>query len=103
MLLYVGAEDCAPCRAWRNTDGAAFLASPEFRRITYREVESRHLEDVLNDDNWPDDIRDLRSMIDRRDGVPLWLVLSDRRIVDRGFGATAWTQQILPKIRSYSR
>jgi hypothetical protein len=103
MLVYVGAQDCAPCRAWQNGEGAAFLASAEFSRITYREVKSPHLEDVLMDENWPEDIRDYRSSIRRSDGVPLWLVISDRRIVEQHFGATAWRQRVLPALRSYSR
>ena len=103
MLVYVGSQDCAPCRAWQNGDGAAFLASADFARITYREVKSSHLEDVMMDENWPEDIRHYRSSIRRGDGVPLWLVISDRRIVEQNFGATAWQQHILPTLRSYSR
>lgn len=103
MLIYVGAQDCAPCRAWRTGDGAAFLASAEFAGIAYREVKSPHLEDVLADENWPEDIRDYRNSIRQSDGVPLWLVVADRRIVERHFGTTAWQQRILPALRSYSR
>ena len=102
-LLYVGAEDCAPCRAWRKSEGADFFASLEFTRITYREVRSPHLEDLLKDENWPQDIRDYRSSIRSSDGVPLWLVISDRAVVEQQFGATAWQQRILPKLRSYLR
>src|SRR3974390_1215925 len=40
VLIYVGAEDCAPCRAWRRGPGAEFRASAEFLRLTYREVEA---------------------------------------------------------------
>ncbi len=103
MLLYVGAEDCAPCRAWRNGEGAVFLASAESSRIAYREVKSPRLQDVLNDENWPLEIRDYRGGIHLNDGVPLWLVISDREIVDREFGASAWKQRVLPKVRSYLR
>jgi hypothetical protein len=102
-LLYVGAEDCAPCRSWRNGAGADFFASQEFARITYREVRSPHLEDVLKDENWPQDLRDYRSRIKRSDGVPLWLVISNRAVVEQQFGATAWQERILPKLRSYLR
>jgi len=101
VLLYVGADDCAPCRAWRNGEGAAFLASAESGRITYREVKSSHLEDILKDENWPEDIRGLRNGIHRSDGVPLWLVISDQVVVEQQFGATAWKQRVLPKIKSY--
>ncbi len=100
MLLYVGAEDCAPCRAWQKHDRAAFLASAEFAHLTYREVKSRHLEDVLKDENWPEDLRGYRNSLRRSDGVPLWLVVADRKIVEQRFGATEWRESVLPKIRS---
>lgn len=103
MLIYVGAQDCAPCRTWRTGDGAVFLASAEFAGIAYREVKSPHLEDVLTDENWPEDIRDFRNSIRQSDGVPLWLVIADRRIVEQHFGTPAWQQRILPALRSYSR
>lgn len=102
-LLYVGAEDCAPCRAWRKGDGAAFRTSAEFARITYREVSSPHLEEVLNDASWPEDIRDYRDHIRRSDGVPLWLVIADHAVVEQQFGTAAWQQRILPTVKSYLR
>ena len=103
MLLYVGADDCAPCRAWREGEGAAFFASAEFARLSYREVKSPHLLDVLNDENWPDELRIHRSRLRRSDGVPLWLVISDHEIVEQRFGATEWRASILPKIKSLLR
>jgi hypothetical protein len=103
MLLYVGAEDCAPCRAWQRGEGAAFLASAEFPRITYREVKSPHLYDVLKDESWPDDLRVYRNGLRRSDGVPLWLVVADHRIVEQHFGAAAWNASVLPVIKSLLR
>jgi hypothetical protein len=103
MLVYVGADDCAPCRAWQNGDGAAFLASADFTRITYREVKSPHLLDVLNDENWPEEIRNYRTSLRRSDGLPLWLVVSDHKIVEQRFGAAEWRASILPTIRSLLR
>ncbi len=103
MLLYVGAEDCAPCRAWHQGDREAFLRSAERARIDYHEVRSPHLADVLNDEYWPTDLRDYRSHIRRTDGVPLWLVIADRAVVEQEFGATAWRERILPAVRTYLR
>ena len=103
MLVYVGAEDCAPCRAWQNGDGAVFRASGDFGRITYREVKSPHLDDILSDENWPDDIRRYRNHLRRSDGVPLWLVVSDHEIVTQRFGATEWRTKVLPTIQSLLR
>ena len=103
MLLYVGAEDCAPCRAWQNGEGAAFLASADFPRITYREVKSPHLHDVLKDENWPDEVRLYRDSLRRSDGVPLWLVVTDHKIVEQRFGAAEWRANVLPRIKSLLR
>jgi hypothetical protein len=100
LLLYVGAEDCAPCRVWQNGDGAAFLASADFPRISYREVKSPHLHDMLKDEHWPEDLRGYRSGLRRSDGVPLWLVVADNTIVEQRFGAEAWRANVLPKIKS---
>jgi hypothetical protein len=103
MLLYVGAEDCAPCRAWRSGDGAVFLAAADVSRLIYREVRSPHLNDVLKDENWPAELRAFRSRIKRGDGVPMWLLVADREVVEQEFGTTAWQTKILPKLRSYLR
>jgi len=103
MLLYLGAEDCAPCRAWQNGEGAAFLASADFQSITYREVKSPHLNDILKDENWPDEIRGYRDGLKRSDGVPLWLVVADHKIVEQRFGVAEWRASVLPAIKSLLR
>jgi hypothetical protein len=102
-VLYVGADDCPPCRAWQSVEGAAFRASPEFARLTYREVKSPTLYDVLNDENWPDDLRRYRDRIERGAGVPMWMIIAQGDIVSRGFGPTQWRDTILPKVKSLVR
>jgi len=102
-LLYVGAEDCAPCRAWQNHERTTFLASADFPLIAYQEVKSPHLHDILKDENWPDDIRDYRAGLKRSDGVPLWLVVVDRKVVEQRFGAAEWRASVLPAIKSLLR
>jgi hypothetical protein len=102
-VLYVGADDCPPCRAWQSVEGAAFRASPEFSRLTYREVKSPTLYDVLNDENWPDDLRRYRDRIERGAGVPMWMIIAQGDIVSRGFGPTQWRQTIWPKVKSLVR
>ena len=103
LLIYVGAEDCAPCRAWQNGDGADFRKSAVFARINYREVRSPHLHDVLSDEHWPEEIRAYRSRLKRSDGVPLWLIVSGNDVVVQRFGAAAWNAGILPALRSHLR
>lgn len=103
LLIYVGADDCAPCRAWQNGEGADFRKSAEFARISYREVKSPHLHDVLRDEHWPEDIRSYRSRLRRSDGVPLWLIVSGNDVVAQRFGAAAWQASVMPMLRSYLR
>lgn len=102
-LVYVGAADCAPCRVWQGGEGAAFRVSAEFVRLSYREVKSPTLFDVLKDDYWPEDLRVYREAIGRGAGAPLWLVIADDRMVAQGFGATQWNDSVLPMIKSLLR
>ena len=99
-LLYVGAEDCAPCRSWRRGAGAAFRSSPEFLRISYREVESPTVLSLLKDEYWPDDLREYRGRLDSGIGVPLWFVISNHQIVEQAFGESQWRSLVLPKVKS---
>ena len=103
MLIYLGAEDCAPCRVWQNGDGADFRKSAEFARISYREVKSPHLHDVLRDEHWPEEIRVYRNHLKRSDGVPLWLIVSGNDVVAQHFGTAVWKSGVLPTLRSYLR
>ena len=102
-LVYVGAQDCAPCRIWQRGEGTAFHASAEFARLSYREIKPPTLMDVLKDDFWPEDLRIYRHAIGREAGVPLWLVMADDQVVLKGFGATQWVASILPKIKQLLR
>ena len=98
-LLYVGADDCAPCRAWQQHEKIAFSTSAEFGRLTYREVKSATLFGVLNDENWPQDLRGYREQLGHDAGVPLWLVIVDERVIHRGMGPSQWSSGVLPKLR----
>ena len=103
MLLYVGAEDCPPCLVWQRGDGASFRASPGFARVIYREVRSPTLMDVLKDENWPADLRQYRAPLAVGAGVPLWFVIADGAIVERGFGLSQWRGVVLPRLKSLLR
>ena len=101
-LVYVGADDCAPCRAWQLTERKQFQASAEFVQLNYREVKSSTLRDVLDDECWPEDPRSYRDRLGRA-GVPLWLVISGEEVVERGFGASQWHTAVLPRVKSLLR
>ncbi len=102
-VLYVGAADCAPCRTWRRGAGAAFRASDAFARLTYREVEAPTLFDVMSDEVWPAELRAYRARIDATMGVPLWIVVADGVVAAQGYGASQWSDALLPAIRRLVR
>ena len=102
-LVYVGAENCAPCEIWQHNQGTAFRNSTKFRRLIYREVKSSSLFDVLKDENWPEDLRIYRHAIRQEAGVPLWLVIADEQLVLQSSGLTQWRAAVLPKIKSLLR
>jgi hypothetical protein len=102
-LVYVGAENCAPCDIWQRNQGTAFHGSAEFRRLAYREVKSPSLFDVLKDNNWPEDLRVYRQAISPAAGVPLWLVIADDQLVMQSFGLAQWQETVLPKLKSLLR
>jgi hypothetical protein len=102
-LVYVGAEDCAPCRAWQGGERKRFLESGEASRLTYREVKSPTLRDVLKDEHWPEDLRGHRDRLGAGAGVPLWLVISGDELVERAFGASQWHGTVLPRLRRLLR
>ena len=102
-VLYVGADDCGPCRVWQRGDGVAFRASPEFARLTYREVKSPALYDVLRDENWPVDLRAYRDRLGPDAGVPMWFVIADHEVIGKAFGASQWRVIVWPKLQSILR
>lgn len=103
LLIYVGAEDCAPCRAWQRGDGAIFRQSKDFALLTYREVKPAHLHEILDDRYWPEDIRGYRDRLKRSDGVPLWFLVADVTSVTQHYGADAWKNDVLPRLNRVLR
>jgi hypothetical protein len=99
-VIYVGADDCAPCRIWRRERLPAFAGSREFKRLTYREVTSPKLFDLLNDEHWPEDLREYRNSLDKSAGVPLWFILADDKVTLTARGLREWGELAMPKLKS---
>lgn len=99
VLLYVGAEDCGPCRIWQRGPEADFRNSDQFGKIDFREVKSPKLFNILDEVNWPEDLRPYRSVLGPESGAPLWLVIVDGRIVKKAFGIAQWNSTVLPTLR----
>lgn len=103
LVLYIGADDCAPCRTWHSQHEPAFRTSSAFSRIEYRQVRSPTLFALLKDEYWPQALRGYRTQIEPGSGVPLWFVVADDRVVLKSAGISQWDAKVLPTIRALVR
>jgi hypothetical protein len=101
-VVYVGAEDCGPCRAWRRDERPSFLDSREFPTLHYREVIAPRLRDLLAEEQWPAGLAELRAQVRQRPGAPQWFVLRGSEVVAWEAGASAWRRAIWPAIRAHA-
>ena len=90
-VIYVGGWDCPPCTQWKSTQKARWLASPEYKKVTWVEVESPHLKDAYKERYWPADLRSVLAELPRRTGTPRFLIVRDGKILSNEFGTGRWT------------
>jgi hypothetical protein len=102
-VVYIGADDCGPCLAWRRAQRPQFLSSPEFARVRYREIISPRLLDLPKEEHWPDGLRKFREEFDRLPGAPMWFVVHNDRVVVTARGLREWQEIALPRLKSLVR
>lgn len=102
-LVYIGAEDCAPCRIWQRETEAEIQTSAKFARLTYRAVKSPALFDLMDDKHWPEDLRGYRDRLVPGAGAPTWLIIADGALVIKAAGASQWRDAVLPRLESLMR
>ncbi len=90
-VIYVGGWDCPPCIQWKNAQKAQWLASPEFQRVTWVEVESPELKEAYQERYWPGELKSILDQIPRKGGTPRFLIVQDGRIVSNEFGGSRWS------------
>ncbi len=89
-VIYVGGWDCPPCTQWKNTQKAKWLASPEFHKVSWIEVESPKLREAYQERYWPDELRAVLAQLPRKSGTPRFLIVKDGKVVSNGFGTGRW-------------
>ena len=98
-VVYVGADDCAPCQRWRRERRPEFQRSLAFERIEYREIIAEKLATALEDKFWPEDLRRLRAVVQKDGGgVPYWIVMREGQVVAAAGGEKAWDRKVWPLI-----
>ena len=90
QVLYIGGADCLPCRNWSATYKDRWLASYEYRVVTWYEVEPPHLKEAYQERHWPEALRPVLAQVPRKSGTPRFLIAEDGRIVSNEFGVSKW-------------
>jgi hypothetical protein len=89
-VVYVGGWDCPPCTEWKNTRKAAWLASPQYKQVTWIEVESPKLKEAYQARYWPGELKPILDQLPRRNGTPRFLIVKDGKVVANEFGTSKW-------------
>jgi hypothetical protein len=89
-MIYVGGWDCPPCTAWKNKYKAEWLASPEYKRVTWIEVESPKLKEAYQERYWPGDLKPILDQLPRKSGTPRFLIVKDAKVIANEFGGAQW-------------
>lgn len=89
-VIYIGGWDCPPCTTWKNNNKAAWLASPEYRRVTWYEVDPPKLKEAYQERHWPAELKPVLDQLPRKSGTPRFLIVRDGQVVTNEFGASKW-------------
>lgn len=89
-MIYVGGQDCSFCTLWRNKYEAAFRASPEFRRVSWIEIDPPHLREAYQPRYWQGGLRDVLEQLPRKSATPRFLVVQNGEVVVNQAGVNRW-------------
>ncbi len=90
QVIYIGGQDCPPCRRWTASYKDRWLASPEYRQVAWVEVEPPHLKEAYQERHWPEALRGVLAQVPRKSGTPRFLIVTDGRIVSNEVGVSKW-------------
>jgi hypothetical protein len=90
QVIYIGGGDCPPCQRWRSNQQPRWLASPEFQKVAWFEIEPINLRDAYDERNWPRALRPILAQVPHKSGTPRFLIVQEGRIVSNQLGASAW-------------
>jgi hypothetical protein len=91
-VIYVGGWDCQPCLAWKRNQRSAWLVSPEFRKVTWIEIEAPKLKEAYQERYWPGDLKPILDQVPRKSGTPRFLIVRDGKVIANEFGGGQWSK-----------
>jgi hypothetical protein len=105
-FVYVGAENCGPCKRWEQSrtgspaqSKSVFLASPEAKAATFRQVNAHTYMNTGAENLWPADLKWVRSATHVVSGTPRFLLIADGKVMLNAQGTSKIESTVLPKLR----
>jgi hypothetical protein len=90
IVVYVGGIDCEPCLRWKKAHKAKWLASREYKKVRWVEVDPPSLLMAYLPQHWPDDLKPVLEQLPRKSGTPRFLIVRDRKVLQNQFGGNSW-------------
>jgi hypothetical protein len=102
MVIYVGADDCGPCRTFEAEDMPRWEASPLSNSVRFVHAKARKSSQAFNARNWPQEARPFAGAF-QSPIVPSFMLVQNGNVVSVGAGIRSWRQQTLPKLEQMAR
>jgi hypothetical protein len=91
-VVYVGGKDCGPCETWKKKYKADWLASPEYKRVAWIEVDPPRLKDAYQARYWPGELAPILDQVPRKSGTPRFLLVRNNKVIANESGVSKWTK-----------
>jgi hypothetical protein len=98
-IVYIGGADCPPCLSWKTKYKARWMASPEFRKIRWIEVEPPSLKEAYQARFWGGPLEPILAQLPQKSGTPRFLVVQDGQIIDNQLGVSSWLR-VLSEVKT---
>jgi hypothetical protein len=97
MIIYVYADDCAPCQIFQAHDWPQFQASRLARSVRFVRTSAPKTTQAYQVKYWPSEARPFHSAV-KVPIVPSFILVNSGQVVLVGNGIVGWRNQVLPQI-----
>jgi hypothetical protein len=97
MVVYVYAEDCAPCQIFQAQDWPHFKSSAVSRAVRFVRTTAPKTTQAYQVRYWPSEARPFHSAV-KVPIVPSFILINHNRVVLVGNGIVGWRNQVLPQL-----
>ena len=97
-MVYIAADDCAPCRQFDASDWPLWQASPLSRVVRFLRAQAPRTTQAFQTRYWPTEARYFAGAV-KVPVVPSFILANNGGVVLVGSGLVGWRSQVLPEIQ----